>query len=664
MILCVWSTICAQNVYEFKFSGPKAFDFQTTRLKNISHTQKRKSKTIFNAYSVANGDVAVMKGWTGKILRVDLSREKSASQEFDADFALKFFGGRGFAAKLLWDETKRGVDAFSPENLLVFATGPLTGLPLPSSSKMVVAAKSPLTGGYGDGNLGSWAAVNLRKAGYDALVVTGASRKPSYIAIVDGNVRIEDAKEYWGMGSFETERKLKEKHGKAVGVLEIGQGGENLVRYATVVSQEGRSGGRPGMGAVMGSKKLKAVVVEGKKEIPLADEKRLKELGVEGYQSVLSRSNYKFWKRQGTMSTVEWCQANCVLPTCNFRENVFEEAASISGEFMEKLKVTQRGCPNCNMTCGNVIEDIEGNQSELDYENVVMLGSNIGLGDLKKVAHLNRLADDYGLDTISLGNTIGFVMEASEKKLIKEKLEWGNHDDAKRLIEDTVRGEGVGKLAAKGTRAAAEEIGQGSSNWAMNVKGLEISAYDCHSAPGMALGFGTCSIGAHHKDAWVISWEISFGRESYGPEKVAKVLEFQRIRGGGFESLVTCRFPWIELGFELEWYPKFFEAATGVRTSVDEIYTLGDRVYSLIRAYWVREYGSRWSRTMDYPPPRWFKEAPSKGAQKGVKLDVQGYDRLLDEYYVRRGWDKNGIPRQTTLQKLGLADVAQTVGKT
>lgn len=604
-----------------------------------------------------------MKGWTGKILRVDLSRGKSISQEFSADFALKFLGGRGFAAKLLWDETKPGTDPFSPENLLVVVTGPLTGLPLPSSGKIVVAAKSPLTGGYGDGNLGSWAAVHLKKAGYDAMVVAGVAQSPSYIMISDGDVEVKDATDYWGMGSFETERRLREKHGKSIGVLTIGQGGENLVRYATIVSQEGRSGGRPGIGAVMGSKKLKAIAIEGKKEIQLADEKKLKELGQEGYRSVLSRSNYKFWKRQGTMATVEWCQANCVLPTYNFRENVFDEAANISGEFMEKLKVAQRGCPNCNMTCGNIIDDSEGNQSELDYENVVMLGSNIGLGNLKQVAHLNRLADDYGLDTISLGNTIGFMMEASEKKLIKEKIEWGNHDDAERLIEDTVKGEGPGKLAAKGTRAAAEEIGRDSNKWAMNVKGLEISAYDCHSAPGMALGFGTCSIGAHHKDAWVISWEVNVGRESYGPEKASKVLEFQRIRGGGFESLGVCRFPWIELGFELEWYPKFFEAATGVKISLDEIYQTADRIYSLIRAYWVREYGSQWGRTMDYPPARWFEEAPKKGAQKGVKLDVQGYDRLLNEYYEMRGWDSKGIPRATTLQRLGLGDIAEVIAK-
>ena len=604
-----------------------------------------------------------MKGWNGKILRFNLSTGKSSIQEFDAAFAMKFLGGRGFTAKILWDETKSGIDPFSPENLLVMATGPLTGLPLPSSGKIVVAAKSPLTGSYGDGNLGSWAAVNLRRAGYDALVFTGAASKPGYVTIDNGDVEIRDAEDYWGLGSFETERRLREKHGDKVGILTIGPAGENLVRYATVVSQEGRSGGRPGIGAVMGSKKLKGIVIEGRKEIPLADEKRLKEVGAEGYKALLSKPNYKFWKRQGTMATVEWSQTNSVLPAFNFRECVFEEAAGIGGELMETLKVAQRGCPQCNMTCGNVIEDDEGNQSELDYENVVMLGSNIGLGNLKQVAHLNRMADDYGLDTISLGNTIGFAMEASEKKLLNEKLEWGNFDHAKRLTEDIVHRRGLGRLLANGTRATAEEIGHGSAKWAMNIKGLEISAYNCHSAPGMALAFGTSAIGAHHKDAWVISWEMNFGRESYVPEKVAKVIEFQRIRGGAFESLVACRFPWIELGFEMEWYPKFLEASTGVTMSLDEIYALGDRIYTLVRAYWVREFGSRWSRSMDYPPARWFEEPPRRGPQKGVKLDLQGYGRLLDDYYKSRGWDRNGIPERTTLQKLGLGDIAQALGK-
>jgi aldehyde:ferredoxin oxidoreductase len=532
-----------------------------------------------------------LKGWNGRLLRVDLTKGKAVRQEYPEDLAKRFVGGRGFAVKFLWDELKPGTDPLSPGNMLIFAAGPLTGFVLPNSGKMVVASKSPLTGGYGDGNLGTMASPNMRKAGLDAVVVTGKAKKPSYLWVEDEKAEIRDASDLWGLDSFESEKRLKEVHGRESGALLIGPAGENLARIATVVSQEGRAGGRPGMGAVMGSKNLKALVFHGTKELPAADPEKLSSIGREGYQEILKKDNYKFWKRQGTMATVEWCQNAGTLPTRNFREGVFDFAEEIDGNTMEKQTVRQKGCPNCNMICGNVIKDSEGLESELDYENVVMLGSNIGLGDLNEVATLNRMCDELGLDTIGAGNVIGFGMEAAEKKLLDLDVAWGDFEGARGLLEDMAHMRGQGALLAMGTKRASEKLGGGSEGWAMHVKGLECSAYDCHLCPGMALSFGTSPIGAHHKDAWVISWEISSGtREEYGPEKADKVIEFQRIRGGMFESLVTCRFPWIELGFELDHYPPYFEAATGVKTSLDELWALGDRVYALIRAFWVREF--------------------------------------------------------------------------
>jgi aldehyde:ferredoxin oxidoreductase len=605
-----------------------------------------------------------MKGWTGKILRINLTKRKMAKQEFDANFATTWLGGRGFAAKILWDELKPSIDAFSPENRLIFATGPLTAFSLPSSSKLVVAAKSPLTGAYGDGNIGTWACVMLRKAGYDAMVVEGKANKPTIVKVEDDETDFLDAKDYWGLGTFETERNLKKKYGDVIGVVAIGKAGENLVKYANVISQEGRGGGRPGIGAVMGSKNLKAVALKGTKDLPAAEPEELKKLGLDGYKEVLKKPNYRFWKRQGTMSTLEWSQENSVLPTFNYREGVFDQADAIGGFAVEKMKVSQRGCPNCNMTCGNVVTDITNQPSELDYENVGMLGADIGLGDLKKVATLNRLADDYGIDTISLGNSIGFAMEASEKKLIKEKIDWGDYEKAKALTEDIAdrRGE-IGALLAEGVRHVAEKLGGDASKWAMHVKGLEISAYDCHAAPAMALSFGTSVIGAHHKDAWVISWEVKYGRESYDEAKVDRVIELQRIRGGVFEVFTTCRLPWVEIAFELEWYPRFFKAATGFATTFDDLYTVADRIYALIRAFWVREYGKQWNNSMDMVPARWFIDPLTNGALKGAKLDKTKYEAMLQTYYKKRGWDNRGIPTKTTLTKLGLVDVAQELSK-
>ncbi|WP_048150992.1 tungsten-containing formaldehyde ferredoxin oxidoreductase [Palaeococcus ferrophilus] len=614
-----------------------------------------------------------MKGWWGRILRVDLTNNKVWVQEYPEEVAKKFIGGRGLAAWILWNEAKN-VDPLGPDNKLVFASGPFNGLPTPSGGKMVVAAKSPLTGGYGDGNLGTMATVHLRKAGYDAIVVEGKAKKPVYLYIEDDNVSILSAEGIWGMGTFDTERELKKIHGKSVGILTIGPAGENLVRYAVVMSQEGRAAGRPGMGAVMGSKNLKAVVIKGTKEIPVADKEKLRELSQKAYNDILNSPGYPFWKRQGTMAAVEWTNENSALPTRNFQDGSFEFARSIDGYTMEGMKVKQRGCPYCNMPCGNVVLDAEGEESELDYENVALLGSNLGLGKLNEVSVLNRIADDMGMDTISLGDSISFIMEAREKGLLKEGPTFGDFKKAKQLALDIAyrRGE-LGNLAAEGVMRMAQKLGDDS--FAMHVKGLEISGYNSYIYPAMALAFATSSIGAHHKEAWVIAWEIGTApiegehakkveyKITYDPEKAAKVIELQRLRGGLFEMLTACRLPWVEVGLSLDYYPKLLEAITGVKYTWDDLYAAADRVYALIRAYWVREFGEKWGRHMDYPPKRWFDDALKSGPYKGQHLDREKYDKLLSEYYKMRGWDERGIPKKETLQKLGLEEVIPELEK-
>ncbi len=600
-----------------------------------------------------------MLGWTGTFLNIDLTKATAVPEKYHEELALSFLGGRGFAAKILWDRLKKGTDPLSPENILVFATGPLTAIGLPNSGKLVVASKSPLTGGYGDGNIGTLAAVHIRKAGYDALIFKGKAEKPVIIHIKDNLCEFVDAHNFWGLNSFETEEQLRKKYSRAAGILSIGQAGENQVKFATVVSQEGRAGGRPGMGAVMGSKNLKALVIEGSSQISLADPEGMRTLAANGYRELLAKPLFPFWKRQGTMSTVEWSKENSALPTFNYKQAVFDKAEKIGGFVMEKIKVSNRGCPQCNMTCGNVIKDSEGKDSELDYENVVMLGSNIGFGDLAQVGTLNRMADELGFDSISLGNVLGFAMEASEKGLIAHKIGWGQFEETKALINDIAYKRGVGVLLAEGVRAASNVVGHESSNWAMHVKGLEVSAYDCHAAPAMALAYGTSSIGAHHKDAWVITWEMQVGRMKYDQAKVDHLVETQLIRGGLFEALTVCRFPYNSLGFELDWYQKYLKAATGEDFSMHQLNEISDRILTLIRAFWVREYGDKWSRELDVPPMRWFKEPLTQGPLKGSNLDLEKYNVMLSSYYEKRGWDKRGIPKQSTLEKLSLAEEAK-----
>ena len=600
-----------------------------------------------------------MFGWIGAFLKIDLSKSKAVAEQYDESLALNFLGGRGFAVKILWDTLKQGTDPLSPENKLIFAAGPLTAIGLPNSGKLVVASKSPLTGGYGDGNSGTWAAVNMRKAGYDALIIEGKAQTPVILHIKDKACEFVDAKDFWGLNSFETHEQLSKKYSRTAGIVSIGPAGENLIKFATIVSQEGRAGGRPGMGAVMGSKNLKAIVIEGSSSIPLADPNEMKKLAADGYREVLAKPLYAFWKRQGTMSTVEWSQENSALPTFNYRQGVFDRAEEIGGFAMEKIKIANRGCPQCNMTCGNVVKDSEGKDSELDYENVIMLGSNIGLGNLGQVATLNRMADELGFDSISLGNVLGFAMEASEKGLIAEKIQWGQFEETKALINDIAYRRGLGAVLAEGVRAASAAIGNGSSDWAMHVKGLEVSGYDCHAAPGMALAYGTSSIGAHHKDAWVITWEIKAGRGNYDEEKVDYLIKTQLIRGGLFEALTVCRFPYNSLGFELEWYQKYLRAATGIEFSLEQLNQISDRILNLMRAFWVREYKEKWTRDLDVPPMRWFKEPLTEGTLKGSMLDFKKYNDMLNTYYEKRGWDERGIPKKPTLERLGLVDEAK-----
>ncbi len=606
------------------------------------------------------GWVRILKGWWGKALWIDLTREEVKIWEYPKELAQDFVGGRGFAIKILWDFLEPGTDPLSPQNLVVLAVGPVTGL-CACSGKMVIASKSPLTGGYGDGNIGSWAAIHLKRAGIDAVIITGRAKKPSYIYIENGKAHILSAEGLWGLSTFETERKLREVHGKDVGILTIGPAGENLVKIANVISQEGRAGGRPGLGAVLGSKNIKAVVIRGDLEVPVADANEVRKLFVEASTKLRSSPGYGMWLRQGTMATIEWSQNASVLPTMNFREGVFDEWRNIDGYAMEAMKVAKRSCPQCVMPCGNVVLDAEGKYAEVDYENVAMLGSNIGLGHLGKVAVLNRLADELGIDTISLGNVLGFAIEASQKGLLKdEKLEWGDFNKMRELVTDIAYRRGIGNLLAEGVKRVSEKIG--GKEFAMHVKGLEISAYDCHAAPGMALAYATSPIGAHHKDAWVISWEIRTDRFGYTREKVEKVIELQRIRGGFFESLVACRLPWVELGLELDLYLRVFKAVTGVSIDMNYVYNVADRIYTLIRAFWIREHGT-WSRDMDMPPARWFKEPLTKGPLAGRALDYEQFNKMLSMYYELRGWDERGVPKKSTLQKLGLDYVIPTLEK-
>jgi len=600
-------------------------------------------------------------GWTGNILRVNLSAKTFKKESYNEDFALKWVGGRGFAAKILYDELKPGIDPLGPENKFVVALGPIAGIPAPNTGKAVVAAKSPLTGFYGDGNLGTRMSEQLRKAGYDCLIVEGKAARPTLLYIEDDKVEFLSAEEVWGQGTYATNAWIYGKYGKGVGVLNIGQGGENLNLYAMVRSLEGRAGGRPGIGAVMGSKLLKAIVAKGSTPIPQADPPAMKTLGLGDLRAVGELNKKTGWSIQSTTGVLAWCNEVAGLPVRNFRKTSHPEAWKIDGERVNDARIATYGCPNCTMRCGVTIHDHEGRESELDYENVGLLGSNLEIFDLPQVGSLNYLCDEYGLDTMSAGCVLSFYADAIERGATTGDFKFGDAERAKELLRMAAHREGkLGNLLADGTRRMARAFGHNSEAYAMQVKGLEVAAYNCKFIPGQALAFGVAAIGAHHREAWIITFELKHTtRESYGPEKAAKVIELQRIRGGMFEFIVACRFPWIELGWPIENYPKYFNTVTGLNWTLDDMWQRADRIYSLIKLNYLREFPGA-SRGDDYPPAVWFdpENADKEGPIAGRVLERDKYDGLLQHYYDQRGYDRRGIPTKETLKKLDLAQEA------
>lgn len=602
-----------------------------------------------------------MHGWTGGILRVNLTTRTYTRETFSEDFAKKWVGGRGFAVKILYDELRPGIDPLGPENKFIVALGPIAGIPAPNTGKAVVAAKSPLTGFYGDGNIGTRVSAQLRKAGYDALIVEGKADRPTMLYIEDDKVEFLPADEVWGQGTYATNDWIYAKYGKAVGVLNIGQGGENLVRYAVVRSLEGRAGGRTGMGAVMGSKLLKAIVVKGTHPLPQADPEAMRTIGSGDLKEVGKIDKETGWSVQGTTGVLAWCNEVAALPVKNFRKTHHADAWKIDGERLNAARIATYGCPNCTMHCGITIYDREGRESELDYENIGLLGSNLEIFDLDQVGSLNYLCDDYGVDTMSAGCVLSFYADAIEQKATNGDFRFGDAERAKELLGITARREGeLGNLLADGSLRMARHFGHGSEAYAMQVKGLEVAAYNCKFIPGQALAFGVSAIGAHHREAWIITFELkNTTRESYGPEKAAKVIELQRIRGGMFEFIVACRFPWIELGWTLDAYPKYFKLVTGLDWTLDDMWRTADRIYAMIKLHYLREFPDA-TRQGDYPPAVWFDpaNADTDGPIAGQVLDLAQYDALLQHYYDQRGYDDRGIPTTATLARLGLAEEA------
>jgi len=622
-----------------------------------------------------------MYGYSGRILVVDLTSNKTKIEAISEVFCRKFIGGNGFSISFLYEHQKPGIDPLSPDNVLVFAVGPFCGTVIPASAKYVVQAKSPLTGFQGKSIGSSFWSLAFRRAGYDALLIKGRSKKPTYLFIDDDVIEFRDAKELWGRDCWETERTIRDTIGDDnVRIATIGPAGENLVRFASIVSDHHHEDdGRTGMGAVMGSKQLKAVVVRGSKTVEVAKLNELLDLCKEYYGKVIKGLNSTIMKDLGTIGTGMEYLSNYATPIRNFQStDAFKESTSISEdirkistEWMREQYVHKSiACAGCPIGCDHIdfiragpFKDVA---YKMEYQGMYALGTNCGIWYLPAIVKAGQLCDTLGIDVISTGVVIAWAMECFEKGILTLKdtrgidLSFGNHEALMEIIPKIAHREGLGDILAEGVKRASEKIGKGSEKFAMHSKGLEFPGFDVRGLKLTALSFAVSPRGADHISAAV-----------FGPEIRGRISRFrvEKSQGGFvaekennltlFDLLTICRFSgdlWMNIYSDLA---HLYALVTGIPLTAEELRTAGERVWNLEKAYNIRE---SWTRKDDSLPPRMFNDPIPDGDAKGSHLTKEEFDFMLDDYYAARGWTRDGMPTKKKLMELELNDVAKEVG--
>lgn len=505
-----------------------------------------------------------MFSYAGRILRVNLTHKRIIEEKLDENVARRFLGGRGLGVKILFDELKPGIDPFSPENKLVIATGVGTGIPFPGNARFVIMAKSPLTGIWGEANAGGYFGPELKFAGYDAIIVEGKAEDPVYLWIHKDGVDIRDASHLWGKITGETQRIIREEVKDAkTRVLCIGPGGENLVRYACVISDLVHAAGRSGMGAVMGSKKLKAIAVRGTKKLELADEKRVRELARKAIKEVWEGAYGDLLYKYGSAGDLDDLNATGRLPTKNFRKCTFEGAEKITGETIAKTilvnRITCYACPVAHKRAVEAREPyvVDPAYGGPEYETAAALGSLCMNDNLVAISKANELCNKYGIDTISTGVVIAFAMECYEKGIVTKDicngldLTWGNYKAMIRLIEKIAKREGIGDILAEGVARASKKIGGGSEEFALHIKGQEVPMHEPRGKKGVGLSYAVSNRGACHlqcehddlfeSDEWLCP-EIGLDKTIIPRDRLYTGIEKARLVkiGGDLWSLYNC----------------------------------------------------------------------------------------------------------------------------
>ncbi len=619
-------------------------------------------------------------GYLGKIIRIDLTDGSIKIEEPNDIFYRTYMGGKGFIAHYLLKELKPGIDPLSEDNKLIIAAGILTGLSVAGVPRFAVGAKSPLTGGYGQSEAGGFWGPELKKAGFDGLIIEGKADKPVYIYIKDGQIEIKDAGHVWGKETGETQEILfKEVGDKTIKVLQIGPAGENLVKYACILNGLKHANGRNGLGAVMGSKNLKAVVVKGNKKIPVHDNEKISEISksfLSYYmENPLTRGLYEYGTPAGVMGN----NAGGILPTRNFNDGEFQNAEKISAQVMVDTMLKKRvGCYACAVRCKRKVEiqsddiSVDGKYGGPEYETVAAFGSLCENDDLEVIAKANELCNRLGIDTISTGMSIAFAMECYENGIISQKeldgidLSFGNKKSILEIIEKIARREGIGDVLAEGSEAAARKFGNGADKFVLCVKGQELAMHEPRGKVGVGIGYAVCETGADHM---VIGHDSLFGKKGFTLDSVkpfgiiepvdALDLSWKKVRAfvylqrwwSFFNMTGICDFVPVPRGaMPAEDVVALVKAATGWETSLWELMIAGERAINMARLFNLREGFTSEDDTL---PDRLF-EGLKNGRLEGNSISREEFKEAISIYYSMMGWNEEGVPTKGKLLELNI----------
>ena len=599
-------------------------------------------------------------GYTGKILDVDLTSAIVSEAELDRSLAEGYMGGKGFGAKILYDQLPPQCGPLSADNILVFATGPLTGTLAPSSGRFEVCTKSPATGLWLDSNCGGYFGPELKFAGYDMVIIRGKAEKPMLLVMDDNKFELKPAGDLWGVDAITTHHQIKGTFGKDYKVACIGPAGEKGVLFAGIIS-EYRALGRGGAGAVMGSKNLKAIAVRGNGSIPIFDPDVFMKTCRESFNELANSPDTGGGRQKyGTNVILSLMNEVGLHPVRNFQKGKFEGAARVNEEAIEAHYVRNKACFGCPIYCSKISEVKEGKYKGSftegpEYENVWSFGANCENVDVGAIIQAEYLCDYYGLDGITTGNVIGFLMECVEKGILTETdidfpMTFGNDESIINAIHLIGKGEGPGKLWGQGVKKLAEQI-EGAQDLAMHVKGLELPAYDPRGSAGMALAYATSDRGGCHLRSWPIGDELlaTEGRmDLVSLEFKAELVKTQQDLFCMINCSGMCLFA--TFAVNLKQITPFLHSVTGleVYSSSEEVMKIGERVNNLVRLFNIRE---GLTRDLDTLPKRFFSEPLKEGPSRDRVVEL---DQLMEEYYMVRGWDEDGVPKEEKLKELGI----------